>query len=277
MKKIIGYARLIRVTIVFIIVGSFNAALYSTGENIDFFEVIKISTILYLMASGGFAWNDYFDQQQDKINNPGRALPQGQISPVAAKYIGLGSLILAFTISIFSASFEVFSLSTFIIGSLFLYSYMKKRWLFPTIFITPIICTAPIILAALLTNEFLKLGILALLTFLLIFGREIIKDISDIHGDRLVGVKTLPIIVGKQKALGCMYVSFGLLMIMLPIPYLLHIHTSVWFLVFTIIGVSITLSITMALLHLSLSQQHLKLALSLSKYALLLGILGFIK
>ena len=64
----------------------------------------------------------------------------------------------------------------------------------------------------------------ALFAFFFHFGREIIKDLQDVEGDRARGANTLAVVYGTKTALIATSIIFMLLIILTLIPYILNIY-----------------------------------------------------
>ena len=80
----------------------------------------------------------------------------------------------------------------------------------------------------------------AVFAFLFHFGREIIKDLEDTHGDREAGINSVPIRFGKTTALWCMSGIFFTLILFTFYPYIFHEYH--WMYMMTVlIGVDLVL------------------------------------
>ncbi|RKX70450.1 hypothetical protein DRP53_04985 [candidate division WOR-3 bacterium] len=209
-------ARLLRIeniviTYVSILIGGW------IGTGIDLDINLILAGIAGAAAAGfGNIVNDIIDLPIDKRNNPSRPLPSGAVSLRTAKILAL----LFLSISIM-AGFKLQRLPfLLILGSLFLlYSY--SRWIKLTPFsniMVAILATFCFLLGGLVTNT---QGYLSLVPLSLCyhFGRELVKDIIDIKGDRLYGSRSLAIILGEKKAGRAAIGSIVLFTILLPLPY----------------------------------------------------------
>jgi geranylgeranylglycerol-phosphate geranylgeranyltransferase len=65
----------------------------------------------------------------------------------------------------------------------------------------------------------LELLVLALLAFFSTIGRELIKGIEDMAGDRRAGVRTFPLVHGPQKAARLAASFLGAAVLLSPLPY----------------------------------------------------------
>ncbi|MCL2100799.1 MAG: UbiA family prenyltransferase [Fibromonadales bacterium] len=147
------------------------------------------------------AHNDIIDFEIDKINRPNRPLPSGKISLKAA-YIASFACFFGAIVFGFISGFE-FALLFATVG-LLCFAYNKFLKGLPLIgnFAVALLTTTPIIIPMLkfklLLPELLHLLFFA---FMLTFAREITKDIEDMEGDKALGLKTFPALLGVNLSL----------------------------------------------------------------------------
>jgi 4-hydroxybenzoate polyprenyltransferase len=205
-----------------------------------FNERILFSTLVFstlLIAASGNIINDYFDIKTDKINKPeswivGNLIPKRK----AILYhwiMTLTAFIMAILLSIYYKSFWYLFIHLFSINLLWLYSVYFKRTAFWGNFIVAFLTALVIVLTGIhfaisgtfthsipasifeitssidnsifsWKNIFLENGkfiwIFALFSFFLNLGREIIKDIEDIEGDKSIHAHTIPLKYGIKTA-----------------------------------------------------------------------------
>lgn len=170
--------------------------------NNSFGKVVLIAAPFVLAAMGSFALNDYYDYEKDKINKPDRILPLGLIKCDTAKKIGLSILFVSFLIAI-PASDDGIELimywSTTLLATL--YSRFIKQISPIKAFYTAAVLVVPFAFSLIKWGNIEKIGIYVLGIFLYVAGKEILMDIFDLEGDKANGMKTLPIMFGKNKAL----------------------------------------------------------------------------
>lgn len=176
--------------------------------------------IATVLATGaGMGINDYFDREIDAINRPDRPIPRGAISPRwALLFSGLLfaiAVLLALTLPLIAIGIAMINLV-----ALITYTEFFKG--------LPGLGNA--LVAFLGGSTFLFGGaavgnpedtiVLFLLAAFATLGREIIKDVEDIRGDQSEGLRTLPIVVGRNRALwfaaGCLIIAA----VASPMPYL---------------------------------------------------------
>ena len=210
-----------------ILIGSIVAGGIGVFEVGNGLSVLLAMGVGFLAAGGGNALNDFVDFEGDKINHPERPLPSGIIQRENARiYAGLlflSAFLLSFTVSHFCILIAGLN-----IGLMVLYELRLKQkgfvgnlaisWLTGSVFLFggAALYTEPIP-HALGSSEILATLVLSLLAFLSSAGREIIKDIEDIEGDK--DRMTLPMKVGKERAtmLGALFIFSAVLLS--PLPY----------------------------------------------------------
>ena len=152
-----------------------------------------------LINGAGNVFNDLIDIDIDRINRPDRPLPAGHLSPLAA---GIETLILTFAGSLcgFWLSPEHGMMAIGVALLLAIYSiFLKNSLLWGNILVASIGGIA-FFYGALAVGEIGRSWIPALFAFLFHIGREIVKDIEDVAGDRIRGEHTLPLRWGAKNA-----------------------------------------------------------------------------
>jgi 4-hydroxybenzoate polyprenyltransferase len=221
----------------------FNVNLFQKGdEEFDFFLIV-FSTLL--IAAAGNIINDYFDVKADRINKPDKLIITKHINRKWAILSHWILNIIAFGIAIYlsvrNSTFWYLFIHLLSINALWFYSMYFKRKPFIGNFIVaaltalvPILCgihfyihhELPTVELSSISNPFSfwiyhlmahghYILILALFAFASNLAREIIKDIEDIEGDKLLHAKTLPILYGITKTKW----MAGLLLILSPILF----------------------------------------------------------
>ena len=176
--------------------------------------------VAFLVGAGGNVINDYFDIEIDRINAPKRPLPAGKIT----KNEGLFYSIALFTIgNIISFFISFLCLIIVSINSVLLILYAKN--LKKTEFIGNI--SIAYLMAALFVFGGVAVGSINIVIFLALcaffsgVGREIVKDIADIEGDKQNLATTLPIKRGTRFATKIAIINIVLAILISPVPYIL--------------------------------------------------------
>lgn len=152
-----------------------------------------------LVTGAGNAFNDAMDIEIDRINRPQRPLPAGLLSRraacCAALLLALAGWVLAVAISPLHSS-----LAGAVIGGLTIYSISLKNSILWGNISVALIASAAFPYGALATGDPGRSWIPAGFAFCFHLGREIVKDIEDVEGDRTRGDRTLPLRWGLWRA-----------------------------------------------------------------------------
>jgi len=191
------------------------------------YSVLALSTICIAIA--GYIINDINDVEADRINKPKRLYVGSKISRIQSYnlFIAFNSIGLLAGMYL---SYHVGHTSYFIIyvlTSLLLYQYakyLKKKLLIGNLLVAFAVLLSivlPLVFDLLpVTNPlnesrqvvvFKLIGVLALFGFFLTVIREFVKDMEDVQGDKKIGARSLPIVIGIQKTKGVVLVSTLLL------------------------------------------------------------------
>jgi len=170
-------------------------------------------------TGGGNAVNDYFDRDVDRVNRPDRPIPREAVSPRGA---------LAFALALFAvavaaaATLPPVALGIALVNAAALAAY------------TPVFKRLPgvgnVVVALLTGSTFLFGGaaagrplapglvVMALLAAAATLGRELVKDVEDVAGDRNAGLRTFPIVAGERPALVAAAVAVGAAVLASGVP-----------------------------------------------------------
>lgn len=188
------------------------------GKNV---HVLKNANVLAaglasaLISVASCIVNDFFDYEvgTDVINNPEKPLPAGMIPPDHVIGAGLGCYVLVLLMTALLQDFRLrFVLAVSTVLTLAYTPVFKRLGLLKNVVVGGVVASAPIAGALAVgtsTTDLWRVANLVGLVFLGTISREIIMDISDMHGDALVGLKTFPVIFGKNPSM--MVAFMGLL------------------------------------------------------------------
>ncbi len=187
-------------------------------------EVLLSMVIVVFFTAAGNSLNDYFDRETDKVAHPHRPLPSGGVKPSVALGLSVGLFSAAQAISllvnIWSAAIVAASIMVMLAYELLLKAEgfagnLAISWLTGALFLFGGAAVDRLDLA----------WILAALAFFATLGREIVKDIQDIEGDKAAR-RTLPMRVGVTRAGIAAFVAFVLAVCLSPFPY--HLGLLSW-------------------------------------------------
>ncbi|WP_186279847.1 geranylgeranylglycerol-phosphate geranylgeranyltransferase [Fluviicola chungangensis] len=218
-------------------------------EALDYFLLV-FSTVL--IAAAGNIINDYFDVKADRINKPDKLIVGKHIKPRWAIVSHWTLNFVAFSIACYLTwAYETFwyvFIHLLSINVLWFYSmYFKRKFLIGNLFIAaltglvPLLCgihflglTTPF-QSANFMSDFkeganwisqlnLKIFFIVALAFFascLNLVREIVKDMEDVKGDLLLKAKTIPIVLGVNKAKWISLVCL-VAIILISLPFLIE-------------------------------------------------------
>jgi len=177
--------------------------------------------VFSLLTSGGFALNDFCDRERDEVTHPDRVIPQRRMSPRSALTISTVHGLLAIALSL-GVDVGVAILAAITAGLLYVYSTRVKGSGRIDSLANPIaalVCANTILVAAFLGGEVLIVFCTALLLFVFVTAREILLDVRDLPSDSRFGLRTIPILLGEERAIRA--ASVGLVVFACMSPFLL--------------------------------------------------------
>ncbi len=227
-----AYLELLRPSnIVILFFGTLLGAFVAIGENAFFqLETYLAGFATILIGGAGNVINDYFDVEIDRINKPKRPLARGVLSrPQAFRYW----LILNFVALLISLLLTPLNLlmSLLTIPLLYLYSRYFKRMLFIGNLVISILVSLGFLYGAASTSNVQNVFYPTLFSFLLNLGREMLKDLEDVEGDKALGATTIPIRLGATATLTLTSVIFAIMISTTVVPYWTREYGLAYFLV----------------------------------------------
>jgi geranylgeranylglycerol-phosphate geranylgeranyltransferase len=177
------------------------------------FNSYRLDQHVLLLAVLGFATgftataasmlvNDIVDVEVDRVNKPWKPLPSGQASVKAAWLITLAFSATSIIVNIIAGPSLVLVTIVYLTMGL-LYNFLRKHWW--SQFMVSASTTGPIVygyVASGLPREALGFTILFTLTiFIVNTGREVLKAVQDIEGDKALGYETIPLKTGIPAAI----------------------------------------------------------------------------
>jgi geranylgeranylglycerol-phosphate geranylgeranyltransferase len=177
-----------------------------------------------LIAAAGNAFNDVRDVAIDRINRPARPLPAGKLSQHAALYfcyvLVLAGLALAWWLTPLTGL-----IASCIVGALTVYSISLKNTAFWGNLCIGLIAALAFPYGALALGGLGRSWIPAGFAFLFHLGREIVKDIEDIAGDRAGGAQTLPLLWTPRQAAHLAALIFLFLIAFTALPWIVDLYS----------------------------------------------------
>lgn len=153
----------------------------------------------WALTGASMAVNDYYDRDIDAVNEPGRPIPSGRVTPGEALSL-TAVLSLAGLTSSYLVSPQAFAVAGFSWMVMMLYSAWGKRTGFPGNLMVSTCIALPFVYGGVLTGNLTVSLSFSLMAFLSNTGREVAKGIVDVEGDRSAGVRTVAVSRGAGTA-----------------------------------------------------------------------------
>ena len=263
-------ARPLNALIAFVVI--LAAGVIASTSSTDWMNVVVAAVAGTLLASAANMINDVFDVEIDRINKPNRPLPAGRMSPRTASFAALLTALAGVCLSLVAGT-GIFLIA--LVSSVLIYMY--SAWLkhVPLLGnLTVAALTAVAFLYGALAAGSMRAGIVpALFAFGYNFGREILKDVEDIEGDRAAGIPTLPVVAGVRAALWTVTGVFALVLAGTVLPYLFKVFDLVYLLI-VIPGVDVPLLAVSLSMWRNPKPENLSKLNSWLKYGMLAGVLA---
>lgn len=222
-----------------------------------------------IAAAFGNVYNDIVDLPIDRKNNPTRPLPSGGISLTAAKTFAVISFALSIIIAI-PLGLKALAIVVIALSALYIYSRWLKLTPWSNITVA-VIASLSFLFGGVVEHNIFCLTILPL-SITYHFSREMIKDIIDIEGDRMFGSRSIPIILGEDRARLVSVIMIIIFTILLPLPYLFGAVSEYYLYISSII---IIINIMISILIFS-GRRQLTMVSHIYKFGMLLAIIAVI-
>jgi geranylgeranylglycerol-phosphate geranylgeranyltransferase len=234
--RVSGFIRLIRplncVVMSFaVLVG---ASLTGLG-NLYWLSLLYGAVTAFTLTGAAMAVNDYYDFDIDKINEPKRPIPSGEVSMRAALLVtgvltAVG-LVFAYAISLYCLLFAMTAWAIMVAYS----TFGKRSGLAGNLLVSACVA-APFLYGSLVAVNLVMANILlfASMAFLSNTGREVAKGIVDVQGDGAHNIKTLAVIFGERKAAFAAAAFFVFAVCLSPLPLIFDL-VSFWFVPFVLV------------------------------------------
>lgn len=268
----VGYIRLVRpvncaITFVSVLVGAW------VGQSISWsWALASAAGVAFFVCAFGNIINDIMDIRIDRINRPNRPLVSGKanrnIALIIALVIGIGSLAAAFFLG-----WKVFILVGATAAGLILYALFLKKTVVGN-FLVAVLAGLSFVFGGLICSNW-NCIIPFIFAVLIHIPREIIKDVLDIEGDRAGGAVSLPMAMGREKALILGAFCLILLCLLIPVPFFVRL-LNIAYLILVVVGSYPAL--VMVVIRLLKAPEHKELVFmsALLKAVMGVGLLGFL-
>lgn len=254
-------------------VGVFIATLAGLGEIAPFVVLVPAIFAAMLISAAGNALNDYYDIEIDNINRPHRPLPSGKIAPIEVWAYAIVLFASGVVLSLFLPILSIIIAAVNSILLAFYASHIKKSGFFGNLLISYLVASVFAFGSAAVGN--LKIGaFLAIAAFFTNAGREVLKNLEDIRGDKMFGAKTIPILEGGKKSLFIIAAFLVVSILVSPIPYFLGI-LSLYYLIVAFFADGIFISVIL-FLYKSKTLKTVSRCQQLIKVGAIIGLIAFL-
>ena len=204
-----------------VILGGFVAETGAWGN------ILLAGLTTLLVSASANAWNDYLDIEIDRVNQPKRPLPAGLITPNQARtfFIVFALISLAVACTINLNAFLIVLLSNLLLT---LYSWRLKSTVLPGNATVAILSALSPIFGGVAAGNVAPTFWIALTIGCAIMGREILKTLADYEGDKQQNCRTIATVWGQRTARIFFYIMLAITLIVMIIPFLLHIYHPVY-------------------------------------------------
>ncbi len=203
----------------------------------DSMKLIFAGISASVAAMAGYVINDLFDIEIDRINRPERALPGNKMSLRGAVILYI-LLLAAAHVAAIPVGFTAILIVAAASFLLYLYSWRLKKALLAGNISIGLLTAIAVVYGGYAAGNPSGACIPAIFAFIVNLMREIVKDIEDLEGDRIVNVITYPEKFGIKSTLNL--VSWlGIILVMLTLlPWLFSIY-NIYYLVIIIMPVDL--------------------------------------
>ena len=173
----------------------------------------------FSISSYSMIINDIYDIEIDKVNQPERPLAKQIISINSALSLSLILLLIGLTSSLIISYYNIIITAIFSFLSWFYNIWGKKQGIIGNSIVASSM-SIPFIFGGIMTgNISLLVWSISLIAFLSGMGREIIKTIADVEGDKIKGIKSVSIQFGPRNAMlvACGFIIISILISFIPV------------------------------------------------------------
>ncbi|MDC0231312.1 geranylgeranylglycerol-phosphate geranylgeranyltransferase [Aureispira] len=221
MKKLLHLIRFSNLLIIGITLLLLRFVSSSVHSDLSLFLVILVGTIL--IAAAGNIINDIMDLEIDLINKPQDIVIGKQITKKTAWSLYLCFNLIALCMIVWAGDIVLCCVFMAAIVLLIFYSLKLKKLAIYGNFTVALLCSWVVL--EWLWIEYIYLSdywitiilMYALFAFITTFGRELIKDIEDLEGDKKMGCRTFPVVAGEKFSKIVVISSFSILIVLLII------------------------------------------------------------
>jgi geranylgeranylglycerol-phosphate geranylgeranyltransferase len=226
MKKVVAFYKLGRPFNAFsgalaVFLGGYVAGTDAWAE----VSLAALATVLITAAANAF--NDYLDVEIDRINQPHRVLPSGALSRRGALVFSLILTGLSILASVFinPLAFGIAVASSII---LYIYSWKLKSTVLMGNATVAFISAMSVVFGGIAAGSVVPTLWLAVIIFVAIMGREVLKTLADYEGDLRQRCRTVATVWGKGPARIIFFFLIWATVWVMSLPALLEVYRPIY-------------------------------------------------
>lgn len=265
--------------VLMIALAQYLASIYILSPDLPLRQVVlDVNLFLIVLSSAmviaaGYIINSFYDSEKDLINKPRKSMLD-RLVPQRTKIQAYFVLNFA---SVLTASYVSFRAAFFFAAYIFgiwIYSHRLKRIPFLGNLVSATLAIAPFFAVFVYYKNFeTVIFVHALFLFLLIWSREMIKDMENIAGDLAQGYQTVAVRYGTTFTKGC--VTFLILSALIP-AYLLVRYFEVGYMYLYFIACSLLLLLFLVLMWRARFKSHYVWLHNILKFVIVSGVFGIL-
>jgi geranylgeranylglycerol-phosphate geranylgeranyltransferase len=193
----------------------------------DWGNIFLAVVVTVLISSSANAWNDYRDIEIDRINQPQRPLPSGMITPRAAVNFAIITALISLVLAAF-ISWLALGIAVLSIGLLFLYSWKLKSTVLLGNVTVATISALSVMFGGVAAGNVKPTIWLAVIIFVAILGREILKTMADYEGDLHQNCRTVSTVWGRRMARILFYILAVITIGLMLLPSFYSVYAPIY-------------------------------------------------
>jgi 4-hydroxybenzoate polyprenyltransferase len=221
----------------------------SRPPGFPFFQTVFGFLTAFFLCAYSMAVNDIYDVEVDKVNQPKRPIPSGQISVMGATRLSVLLLVIGMAFSVLSLNVVAVAIAAVYALLSWLYNWWAKEEGFAGNLIVASSLAIPFVYGGVISGGSVFSSLLLMMAFTSFFsgvGREIVKGIADVEGDAKRGIGSLARTLGVRTS-GIVGAAFFVLAVVTSwLPLFLALANVVYILgvwipdaIFVYLGISI--------------------------------------
>ncbi|MGB5943758.1 MAG: geranylgeranylglycerol-phosphate geranylgeranyltransferase [Leeuwenhoekiella sp.] len=265
--------------ILVIVLAQYLAAVFILSPDLQLNEVVFDPNLFFIVLAsalaiaGGYIINGFYDREKDWINRPLKTKLDHLVgqNKTLALYFSLNFL--AVIVASYVSFRAVLFFSIYIFGIWF-YSHKLKRIMFLGNLTSALLALTPFFAVFIYYQNFdTVIFVHAIFLFLILAAREVVKDLENIKGDLALNYKTIPVVVGADKAKYLITAVIALTVI--PI-YLLVAKYNTGYMEYYFYGSAILLMTFLLILWQSEARREYVLLHNILKLVIVLGVFSIL-